>query len=282
MNTHGDHQCMMCDYRSRTEGRLKKHMRDSHTIEEQIAVGLDVDQASSTSGTSATATPITRNSTTPVESNASSLATSTASVLEAANIAAAAQAAAAVAAAAANANSNSSSSTAATVPSDPGSGQSAPSLADTTPPSDMASSSSSSAVGPSSSYHPSALEQIRAFTENPNVLPELSATNLATALFSQGLIGSSPTLQENLRSSLIGDEPSTSTTSGERSRGCSNKPKTYKCKQCAHLSMSKEEQWAHARTHIPVEKQLACTRCGFVTEYKHHLVSISALWYLNF
>jgi hypothetical protein len=42
MNTHGDHQCSMCDYTSRTEGRLKKHMRESHTREEQIAAGLDV------------------------------------------------------------------------------------------------------------------------------------------------------------------------------------------------------------------------------------------------
>jgi hunchback-like protein len=42
MNTHGDHQCSMCDYTSRTEGRLKKHMRESHTRDEQIAAGLDV------------------------------------------------------------------------------------------------------------------------------------------------------------------------------------------------------------------------------------------------
>jgi hunchback-like protein len=42
MNTHGDHQCSMCDYTSRTEGRLKKHMRECHTREEQTAAGLDV------------------------------------------------------------------------------------------------------------------------------------------------------------------------------------------------------------------------------------------------
>ena len=29
--------------------------------------------------------------------------------------------------------------------------------------------------------------------------------------------------------------------------------------------------WAHARTHIKEEKLLACPRCPFVTEYKHHL-----------
>ena len=42
MNTHGDHQCSMCDYTSRTEGRLKKHMREYHSREEQIAAGLEV------------------------------------------------------------------------------------------------------------------------------------------------------------------------------------------------------------------------------------------------
>jgi hypothetical protein len=37
------------------------------------------------------------------------------------------------------------------------------------------------------------------------------------------------------------------------------------------MHMSKEEHWAHARTHIPLEKQLTCPKCDFVTEYKHHL-----------
>lgn len=41
MNTHGDHQCTMCNYTSRTEGRLRKHMKDSHTREQRIAAGLD-------------------------------------------------------------------------------------------------------------------------------------------------------------------------------------------------------------------------------------------------
>ena len=33
----------MCDYTSRTEGRLKKHMKESHTVEEQLAAGLEID-----------------------------------------------------------------------------------------------------------------------------------------------------------------------------------------------------------------------------------------------
>lgn len=46
MNTHGDHQCTMCNYTSRTEGRLRKHMKDSHTREQRIAAGLDDPDAS--------------------------------------------------------------------------------------------------------------------------------------------------------------------------------------------------------------------------------------------
>ncbi|KAH7670023.1 Zinc fingerC2H2 type family protein, partial [Aphelenchoides avenae] len=48
-------------------------------------------------------------------------------------------------------------------------------------------------------------------------------------------------------------------------------PKQYICKQCQHVSMTKEENWRHARTHIPPEKQLICNLCEFATEYKHHL-----------
>lgn len=31
MNTHFDQQCPLCDYKSRTEGRLKRHIRDFHS-----------------------------------------------------------------------------------------------------------------------------------------------------------------------------------------------------------------------------------------------------------
>ena len=40
MNTHTDHQCTMCDYTARTEGRLKRHMKESHSREEQAEAGL--------------------------------------------------------------------------------------------------------------------------------------------------------------------------------------------------------------------------------------------------
>lgn len=41
MNTHGYHKCLMCNYTARTEGRLKKHMKTSHSRADRIAVGLD-------------------------------------------------------------------------------------------------------------------------------------------------------------------------------------------------------------------------------------------------
>ena len=47
--------------------------------------------------------------------------------------------------------------------------------------------------------------------------------------------------------------------------------KTYTCKQCGFISETKEEQWIHIKIHIPKEKQLNCTKCLFVTEYKHHM-----------
>ncbi|GMR33400.1 hypothetical protein PMAYCL1PPCAC_03595 [Pristionchus mayeri] len=47
--------------------------------------------------------------------------------------------------------------------------------------------------------------------------------------------------------------------------------KSYKCKNCPHVSQSKEDWFGHTRTHIPAEKQLNCNKCGFVTEHKNQL-----------
>ncbi|CAL4211913.1 unnamed protein product, partial [Meganyctiphanes norvegica] len=49
------------------------------------------------------------------------------------------------------------------------------------------------------------------------------------------------------------------------------KVKTFKCKQCEYVSITKGDFWEHARTHIKSEKLLTCPKCPFVTEYKHHL-----------
>ncbi|CAD5229079.1 unnamed protein product [Bursaphelenchus okinawaensis] len=49
------------------------------------------------------------------------------------------------------------------------------------------------------------------------------------------------------------------------------KPKKYNCKHCNHISTSKEERYMHSKLHIPIEKQLTCPQCDFVTEYKHHM-----------
>ncbi|TKR82221.1 hypothetical protein L596_015976 [Steinernema carpocapsae] len=47
--------------------------------------------------------------------------------------------------------------------------------------------------------------------------------------------------------------------------------KRYSCKHCDHVSTNKNERYEHSKLHIPVEKQLCCPKCSFVTEYKHHL-----------
>ncbi|XP_029033501.2 protein hunchback [Osmia bicornis bicornis] len=49
------------------------------------------------------------------------------------------------------------------------------------------------------------------------------------------------------------------------------KVKTFRCKQCDFTAITKLEFWEHSRGHIKAEKLLTCTRCPFVTEYKHHL-----------
>lgn len=49
------------------------------------------------------------------------------------------------------------------------------------------------------------------------------------------------------------------------------KVKTFKCKQCEYVAITKSDFWEHARSHIKSEKLLTCPKCPFVTEYKHHL-----------
>lgn len=48
------------------------------------------------------------------------------------------------------------------------------------------------------------------------------------------------------------------------------KVKTHKCKHCTFVSVTKKEFWEHTRQHIKPEKQILCTKCPFVTEFKHH------------
>lgn len=49
------------------------------------------------------------------------------------------------------------------------------------------------------------------------------------------------------------------------------KVKTFKCKQCDFIAVTKMRFWDHTRDHIKPEKMLKCPKCPFVTEYKHHL-----------
>lgn len=49
------------------------------------------------------------------------------------------------------------------------------------------------------------------------------------------------------------------------------KVKTFKCKQCDFVAVTKLDFWEHSRAHIKADKLLTCPKCPFVTEYKHHL-----------
>lgn len=49
------------------------------------------------------------------------------------------------------------------------------------------------------------------------------------------------------------------------------KVKTFKCKQCEFVAVTKLSFWEHSKEHIKPEKMLTCRKCPFVTEYKHHL-----------
>ncbi|GMT03214.1 hypothetical protein PENTCL1PPCAC_25388 [Pristionchus entomophagus] len=205
MNTHGDHQCTMCDYTSRTEGRLKKHMRDSHTVEEQLAAGLELAPPPAAAAASSANTTPTK------DAAAASMEVD--------------------------------------VPSD-----AAPAPDPMPSPSSLSQTLlgliATSQAGGTMSL--SALEQMRAITEQP-LLGDGSNEGLL-------LVGTPLGLGLPMK-----EEGSTGGGGGRR------KMKIYKCKQCHHLSQTKDDQWAHARTHIPADKQMSCTLCNFVTEYKHHL-----------
>ncbi|KAK9306939.1 hypothetical protein QLX08_002562 [Tetragonisca angustula] len=85
----------------------------------------------------------------------------------------------------------------------------------------------------------------------------------------------------------VQDENRTSPNQGERSEqeleetdepglrvprlNSQGKVKTFRCKQCNFVAITKLEFWDHSRSHIKAEKLLTCPKCPFVTEYKHHL-----------
>ncbi|XP_017789338.1 PREDICTED: protein hunchback [Habropoda laboriosa] len=94
-------------------------------------------------------------------------------------------------------------------------------------------------------------------------------------------------LSQLTASGSIQDESTSSPTHGERSEHESEEPdepglriprvnsqgkvKTFRCKQCNFMAITKLEFWEHSRGHIKAEKLLTCPKCPFVTEYKHHL-----------
>ncbi|VDO93605.1 unnamed protein product, partial [Heligmosomoides polygyrus] len=225
MNTHGDHQCSMCDYTSRTEGRLKKHMRESHTVEEQLAVGLEIKPSTPVPSSSASTSLVSTTS----KSSSSCLA-------EMANL---------------STTMASQKHLVASTCTTPSSLATALSMENLVSTSGFLSTIASTAL-------PSALDQIRAFAENSALLPD-SGTTLVNAF---GAMSNEVMDFEKSPEKFNNAEPR---------RNSNGKMKQYKCKQCPHISFSKDDQWAHARTHIPVDKQMNCPTCNFVTEYKHHL-----------
>ncbi len=79
--------------------------------------------------------------------------------------------------------------------------------------------------------------------------------------FNRSSTSSPANSDHNNNTNLAGD---TQTTTGNT--------KMYKCKQCVFICVNKEDYWIHQRQmHIKPEKLLECSKCPFVTEYKHHL-----------
>uniref|UniRef100_A0A914GTU8 C2H2-type domain-containing protein n=1 Tax=Globodera rostochiensis TaxID=31243 RepID=A0A914GTU8_GLORO len=269
-NTHSTHQCPICKFETRTEGRLKKHMLQSHKREQRLAAGINIQspppmpatlkQHSPTynrdsGGDKCLAQQIVVNH--GMSSDGMSLLNSVLS-----------------------AGDNSANGTLAL--------ESLQSMLNNTNPLVQFSNSTDALLkictdaitnnGPTDkplSNSPQMgdvghipLEQLRALTERHTALLTTSTTNSLNFGELQigadmGLIGTDTNQQQSTQQNGSDEKQDTPRRSG--------KPKQYKCKQCQHISRSKKEQWAHARLHIPKQKQLTCALCDFVTEYKHHL-----------
>ncbi|XP_044010041.1 protein hunchback [Aphidius gifuensis] len=57
----------------------------------------------------------------------------------------------------------------------------------------------------------------------------------------------------------------------KRKRKTNEKTKSYSCKRCDYVALSKLDFWKHNAIHIRPERRLECPKCPFVTELKHHL-----------
>lgn len=90
--------------------------------------------------------------------------------------------------------------------------------------------------------------------------------------------GMLPSPKEDLRDSAAEEDKSDYESEEVDEQGvrlprvnCHGKVKTFKCKQCEFVAVTKLEFWEHSKGHIKAEKLLTCPKCPFVTEYKHHL-----------
>ncbi|KAL7079110.1 hypothetical protein ACQ4LE_001511 [Meloidogyne hapla] len=276
MNTHTIQQCVICDFQSRTQGRLKKHIQHNHTPEERLAAGILNSTPSTARNNNIPPTPPTptqTNNNSPMSVNnnekigniqneiLNNLNTSEGTTLMETNKLESLQSIL---------NNNTltqqfSNSTDALL-------KICTDAISNNGPNEK--SFNSPQIG---DLGPTAFDQFRALAERQAA--NLLATSTANSLGFVGDVdqemalvddGSEISPEEYHQQNNNSKQPETSTTTTTNNRRA-GKPKQYKCKQCPHLSHSKKEQWAHARLHIPKQKQLCCDICDFVTEYKHHL-----------
>nr|CAD2123752.1 unnamed protein product [Meloidogyne enterolobii] len=271
MNTHTIQQCVICDFQSRTQGRLKKHIQQNHTAEERLAAGIsntptknNNNSNSNIPPTPPTPTQTSSNNSPPMNNEkVGNNEVSNSKTLMETNKLETLQSIL---------NNNNNSST-----------QQQQQFSNSTDALLKICTEAISNNGPNEkSFNspqigdlgPTAFDQFRALAERQaaNLLATSTANSLGFVvgdvvdqeMDDGGGISPEEYHQNNNNNGISSKQPETSS----RRAG---KPKQYKCKQCPHLSHSKKEQWAHARLHIPKQKQLCCDICDFVTEYKHHL-----------
>ncbi|KAL3124903.1 hypothetical protein niasHT_001796 [Heterodera trifolii] len=267
-NTHSTHQCPICKFETRTEGRLKKHMLQSHKREQRLAAGINIQSPPPTPTTLKQNSPLSNGDLSGDKCLSQKILSSQGmppdgisilnSMLSAGDNSNGTLALESIQSMLTNTNSvafSNSTDALLKICTDV--------IANNGPNKKMLNSSPQ--VG---DFGHIPLEQLRALTERHTALLNTStASTLNIAELQIGpeasLIGSDAIYQQNAAQNGSDEKQDTPRRSG--------KPKQYKCKTCQNISRSKKEQWAHARLHIPKQKQLTCELCDFVTEYKHHL-----------
>lgn len=110
-----------------------------------------------------------------------------------------------------------------------------------------------------------------------NELPEDALRRLQMSLGKNGFLANSTSTSPKLGENSM-DEESKSDAEDDNDQNITvprvnshGKVKTFKCKNCDFVAITKVQFWDHTKKHIPAEKLLTCHKCPFITEYKHHL-----------